>query len=238
MGRSAAARAAAQSFDRTAAGYDRMGDLNAGDGIGRWVEHALPPTGGRALDLGCGTGRHAVLLAGRFSHVDAVDLSRPMIELARAKRPRPNITYRQANLLDTAGAGQYDLVLSVMTLHHVPDLRAALAHVSDLLAPGGRLVLVDAYPAGSALQRLVPLRPRLHAGAVMRLGTNLARHGPATAWEIYRLSTRREWLDHRVTDRFFTPALLDQCRAALLPGSTTERLGGTITGLTWDCPAP
>ena len=201
MGFSAAARSAAQSFDRTAVGYDRLGELGENDAITNWLVTVLPPAGGRALDLGCGTGRHAVLLAGRFTHVDAIDLSRPMIEIARAKRSRPNVAYRQADLLEAAGSGEYDLVLSVMTLHHVPDLQAALAHIKGLLAPGGRIVLADLYPAQSTLHpsrrilhRLVPLRLRLHAMAVLRLGINLARRGPATAWEIYRLHTRRQWL--------------------------------------------
>ncbi len=243
MGLSAAARSAAQSFDRTAADYDRLGDLGENDSIGSWLISVLPRAGGRALDLGCGTGRHAVLLAARFTHVDAVDLSLPMIEIARAKRSRPNVTYQQADLLDTTGAGEYDLVLSVMTLHHVPDLRAALAHVKGLLAPGGRLVLVDPYPAESAphlsrrsLHRLIPLRPRLHAMAVLRLLANLARRGPAIAWEIYRLQTRRQWLDHRVSDRFFSREELQRCRAVLFPGGQLESLGGTVIGLTWDSP--
>ena len=241
MGISAAARTAAQSFDRTAADYDRLGELNDNDSIRSWLVTALRPAGWRALDLGCGTGRDAVLLAGRFAHVDAVDLSRPMIEIARAKRSRPNVAYRQADLLAVTGSGQYDLVLSVMTLHHVPDLRAALAQIKQLLAPGGRLVLVDPYPQESALrparrmlQRLVPLRPRLRAMAVLRFGVNLGGRGPATAWEIYRLSTRRQWLDHRVSDRFFSREELDQCCAALFPGGRLERLGGTVVGLTWD----
>ena len=101
-------------------------------------------------------------------------------------------------------------------------------------------MLVDPYSAESALHparrvlhRLVPLRPRLHAGAMLRFRANLARHGPATAWEIYRLSTRREWLDHRVSDRFFSREELDQCCADLFPGCQLERLGGTVIGLTW-----
>ena len=234
MGRNPTARLAAQSFDRTAADYDRLGDLNEGDGCTNWLVSVLPPAGGRALDLGCGTGRHAVLLAERFTHVDAIDLSLPMIEIARAKRSRPNITYQQADLLTTTGSREYDLVLSVMTLHHVPDLHVALTLSKELLAPGGRIVVVDPYPAVSVLQRLVPLRPRLHAGAVLRLGTNLVRRGPATAWEIYRLSTRRHWLDHRVSDRFFGPDELERCCATLFPGCATERLGGSVVGLIWD----
>ena len=243
MGLSAAARSAAQSFDRTAADYDRLGDLGGNDSIRNWLVSVLPSAGGRALDLGCGAGRHAVLLAERFAHVDAVDLSLPMIEIARAKRSRPNIAYRQADLLEATGSGEYDLVLSVMTLHHVPDLRAALAHIKGLLAPGGRIALVDPYPAQAALHpsrrilhRLVPLRPRLHAMAVLRLGANLVRRGPATSWEIYRLHTRREWLDHLVSDRFVSREELQRCCATLLPGCQLERLGGTVVGLTWDSP--
>ena len=239
MGLSVAARSAAQSFDRIAADYDRLGDFSGNDGS--WLVNVLPAAGGRALDLGCGTGRHAVLLAERFAHVDAVDLSLPMIEIARAKRSRPNVAYQQADLLEVTGSGEYDLVLSVMTLHHMPDLRAALARIKGLLAPGGRIVLVDSHPAESALHpawrilyRLVPLRPRLHVGAVLRFRANLARRGPATAWEIYRLQTRRAWLDHRVSDRFFSREELDQCCATLFPGCQMERLGGTIVGLTWD----
>jgi SAM-dependent methyltransferase len=245
MGLSPAARLEAQSFDRTAADYDRLGDLSENDSITSWLVSVFPPGGERALDLGCGAGRHAVLLAERFTHVDAIDLSLPMIGIARAKRSRPNITYQQADLLEITGSGEYDLVLSVMTLHHVPDLTVALAHIKELLAPGGRIVVVDPYPAESArhlsrriLQRLVPLRPRLHAGAVLRFGRNLVRCGPATAWEIYRLSTRKEWLDHRVSDRFFSPEQLEECTATLLPGCQLKRLGGSVVGLTWDSVLP
>jgi SAM-dependent methyltransferase len=241
MGRSPAARVAAQSFDRTAADYDRMGDLAENESIRSWLVSVLPAAGARALDLGCGAGRDAVLLAERFAHVDAIDLSLPMIEIARAKRSRPNIAYQQADLLETTGSGEYDLVLSLMTLHHLPDLQAALAHIKGLLAPGGRIVVVDPYPTESAphpvrrlLQRLVPLRPRLHGVAVLRLAANLVQRGPAIAWEIYRLHTRREWLDHRVTDRFSSREELVRCCAALFPGCQLEPLGGAVVGLSWE----
>jgi SAM-dependent methyltransferase len=189
-----------------------------------------------------------VLLAARFGHVDAIDLSGPMIERARARRPRPNITYRQADLHDVDGAGRYDFILSVLTLHHVPDLHAALSHIATLLAPGGRAVLVDIYPPESALQsaqpalrrmlhRVVPLRSRLHGLAVQNFSTDLVRRGPVTAWEICRLSTRPEWLDHRVTDRFFSREELERSGQALFPGCRLDILGGPgAIGLIWDAP--
>jgi hypothetical protein len=69
------------------------------------------------------------------------------------------------------------------------------------LAPGGRLAVVDIYPAESmlrpprrikgAIRRVLPLRPRLHTMAICRLAVNLIRRGPVTAWQIYRLQTHR-----------------------------------------------
>jgi len=247
MRRAAAARAEAQSFDRVAADYDRLGELEPNRRVDRWLTGLLTAGGGRALDLGCGTGRHAVLLAERFDHVDAIDLSGPMIELAKRRRARPNISYRQADLHDVHADGRYDLVLSALTLHHVPDLHAALRQVKSLLAPGGRMIVVDVYQSDPALapwrtlrravHRAVPLRPRLHGLAVRTFGTHLVRRGPATAREVYRLSTRRAWLDHRVTDRFFSRADLERSCEALFPGYRLEILGGPRgIGLLWDAP--
>jgi ubiquinone/menaquinone biosynthesis C-methylase UbiE len=240
-------RAEAQSFDRVAQDYHRMGELNENPWIDPWLERQLPPSGLRALDLGCGTGKQAVLLAGRFDHVDAVDVSGAMIELARARRPRPNITYRQADLHEADGAGSYDLVFSAMTLHHVPDLHAALTHIRSLIAPNGRAVLADLYvPSSRApewvvrrmVDRILPQRPRLYAVAAWLLASSLARRSSlAEAWEVYRLRTRREWLDHLVSDRFFTRAELERSCQAVFPGCRFDILRNErFIGLVWDCP--
>lgn len=244
MRQTAEAVAEAQSFDRVAADLDRLAELNRDrdDLIGDWLEDVLPAAGRCAIDLGCGPGRQAVLLGGRFEQVDAIDLSGPMIELARARRPRPNITYLHGDLQHAGQAGHYDLVLCVRTLHHVPDLRTALGHLKTLVAPGGRLVVVDSYDIGPDLRwprrmlhRLVPLRSRLHGMAGLGLAANLARRGPGTAWQIYRLTTRRAWLDHRVSDRFFSRDELVRCCGELFPGCRLDVLGGPRgLGLVWD----
>lgn len=234
-------RAEAQSFDRVAADYDRLGEL-AWDknSIGHWLSGVMPVSGRRALDLGCGAGRQSVALAGRFGEVDAIDLSVAMIELARSRRSRPNITYRQADLLDAGGAGRYDFILSVMTLHHVPDLAAALRHIKTLLAPGGRVVLVDAVITRSAAPRrwlgAVPLRWRLHGLAICQFGLGLVRRGPVIAWEVYRLSTGA-WLDHRVSDRFVNREEFEQACRAVFPACEVLDLGGrTRSAMIWDAP--
>jgi SAM-dependent methyltransferase len=91
----------AQSFVRLAEDNDRLGDLG-NDPFGDWLPSVLPVPRGRALDLGCGAGRHAVLLADWFDQVDAVHLSGPMIRLARRKRPRQNVCYLESGNLDAS----------------------------------------------------------------------------------------------------------------------------------------
>jgi ubiquinone/menaquinone biosynthesis C-methylase UbiE len=235
-------RAEAQSFDGVAEDYERLAELAGLDRSDAWLSGFLPVAGGRALDLGCGAGRYSVTLAERFEQVDAIDLSGSMIKLARDRRPRPNITYREADLHEIDGAGRYDLVLSVLTLHHVPDLQVALAHIRALVAPGGRAVLMDMYPADRVafprrlLRSLVPLRWRLHGLAVQRFMLNCPRRGPAAAWEIYRLSTGA-WLDHRVSDRFFSPEQLDTICRSVFPGYERHILGGAgAVAVVWDAP--
>jgi hypothetical protein len=49
MRRAANTLAEAQSFDRIAAAYDRLGDLNLNELVGSWLESLLPAADGRAL---------------------------------------------------------------------------------------------------------------------------------------------------------------------------------------------
>jgi ubiquinone/menaquinone biosynthesis C-methylase UbiE len=76
-------------------------------------------SGETAIDLGCGTGNVAAMLAKRYATVRAIDISQPMVDLARRKYPNPRISFEQGDV--TAVTGQYDLVVSIMVLHHVPD---------------------------------------------------------------------------------------------------------------------
>jgi trans-aconitate methyltransferase len=95
----------------------------------------------RVLDVGCGIGGFASRLAQRSDQVDAVDRSEPMI--AEAKRRTPsNVNCVQADvLIDTLPATNYDAIVSITALHHMP-LEAALPLLADALRPGGVLAAV------------------------------------------------------------------------------------------------
>jgi SAM-dependent methyltransferase len=134
MGRQAT-RADPQSFDHLAVDYDRYASLEP-PVILEWLLAQLPGRGRRALDAGCGSGRHALALADRFDEVVGIDISQPLIDLARQQRPHLRVHYQVGDLLAITNPGRFDLVLSSTTLHHLPDLEVALHHLRGLAANG------------------------------------------------------------------------------------------------------
>ncbi|MFD8564511.1 class I SAM-dependent methyltransferase [Streptosporangium canum] len=103
--------------------------------------------GGRALELGCGSGYGIRLILDKFgaARVDATDLDPAMIDLARshlrAYGDRVRLAVGSATDLRKAiGAeeGGYDAVFDFGIIHHIVDWRAALAGTARVLRPGGR----------------------------------------------------------------------------------------------------
>jgi SAM-dependent methyltransferase len=223
-----------RSFDDIVEHFDRFAEL-VGAPLDAWLASMVPEGGGeRAVDLGCGTGRHATLLAPHYRQVLAVDISVPMLKLAEARRSLPNITYQHRDLrevrADTDGA--FDLVVSAYALHHLEDLDRALWRIRELVAPGGRVVLVDNVAPTPAVPR------RWFIGeAVRTLGSDLVRHRrpPAEAWELFRLNTDPAWLDHLTTDRFLDPTQFTQRYSAVFPGPTFTDLYRS-RAMCWDNP--
>jgi SAM-dependent methyltransferase len=100
---------------------------------------------GRALDLACGEGRHAVWLAERGWQVTAVDFSEVAIAKgrARAARERVDVDFRCSDLLDfEPEPGAFDLVLVLFLQLPGNERRLVLSRAAGALAPGGTLLLV------------------------------------------------------------------------------------------------
>jgi ubiquinone/menaquinone biosynthesis C-methylase UbiE len=228
-------RQPAQSFDAFAETYDRLASLSAGF-VRSYIESVLPEAGRRAADLGCGTGLHASILATRFEEVLAVDISSPMLEIARARRARPNIRYELRDLRDVSPErdGRFDVVFSASTLHHVPDLDDALKRIRGLLAPGGRVVLLDNVSSTPAVPRWWFRREALRRF----VGDLLGRRRPLReAIEVLRLQTHPAWLDHVTTDRFLSPSEFRHRYGGIFPGGQFADLYRTCV-LTWQAEVP
>ena len=210
------APSSAEPFDAFAPGFDRFAELVGGP-LTAYLESVFQ-RGERAVDLGCGSGHHAALLAARYRQVLAVDLSQAMLRIARARRGLPGITYQQRDLRSVRADtdGTFDLVFSAYALHHLDDLEQALWGIRELAAPGGRVVLVDNVAPRPAVPRrwFVGQAVRILAGDLLG-----RRRPPGEAWELFRLNTHPLWLDHLVADRFLSPAELARRYSQVFPGA-------------------
>jgi ubiquinone/menaquinone biosynthesis C-methylase UbiE len=99
-----------------------------------------------ALDVGCGTGFLALLLAEIGNRVVGVDAANQMLAQARAKAAAAGLTvnFRSGDVERLAlGDASFDLVVERHVIWTLPDPAVALAEWSRVLRPGGRLILVE-----------------------------------------------------------------------------------------------
>ena len=96
------------------------------------------------LEIGCGTGSTALLIAPHVTHITATDLSPGMIEIANEKlvgESIGNVTFKVAEVLDhSSDDASYDAVLAHNLLHLLPELDSALEYISSLVKPGGLFI--------------------------------------------------------------------------------------------------
>jgi len=106
----------------------------------------LPLNCDRVLEIGCGTGTFARVLAARAQHVLAIDLSPEMIRLARERSTGiSNLEFHLGDILDMALAAEsFDCIASIATLHHLP-YREMLLKMKPALKPGGVLLVLDLF---------------------------------------------------------------------------------------------
>ena len=103
-----------------------------------------------ALDVGAGTGRHALGLARRGIAVEAVDQSPEMLFMAEqtAEREGLAIHFRRADLETglPCGDDEHDFLICALTLCHVSDLGGVVEEFYRVLRPGGFALITDIHP--------------------------------------------------------------------------------------------
>lgn len=122
-----------------------------------WIMRRLPARSERVLDVGCGAGDLARLLATRAARVHGIDTDERIIGAARELTP-PDlpVTFSVADALSYDEGAPYDVITCVAALHHLP-LTRALTHFREQLAPGGTLLIVGVAEEDTRVQQLLGL---------------------------------------------------------------------------------
>jgi ArsR family transcriptional regulator len=145
------ASAAEEYFNAHAAEWDAMRSLHVAESeVEAAIRAALAGRKiGRLVDIGTGTGRMIELFGAQAESAIGVDRSPEMLRLARAKltAAKSPADLRQGDMytlpLPSACA---DVVILHQVLHYAQQPNAAIAEAARLLAPGGRLLVVDFGP--------------------------------------------------------------------------------------------
>jgi 2-polyprenyl-3-methyl-5-hydroxy-6-metoxy-1,4-benzoquinol methylase len=138
-----------RNFDTAAKTWDENpGRVKMAHDVARAIRAAVPLRPDMdVLDFGCGTGLLTLQLQPSVRSITGVDSSQGMIDILSAKirdQGLKNVTARHVDL-DKGGVldGQYDLVVSSMTLHHVSEIQPLIDRFAAVLKPHGILAIAD-----------------------------------------------------------------------------------------------
>lgn len=156
--------AATAFWDRIAPKYaaSPVSDAAAYEATLAHTRALLSPTD-RVLEIGCGTGSTALVLAPHVGDYVATDLSSAMLDIAREKAwdaGQRNLSFQRAAAdRGVLPEGPFDAILAFSILHLLDDLDRGLAECHARLRPGGRLISKTPCIAG----RMALLRPVIAA---------------------------------------------------------------------------
>lgn len=138
----------------------------------KWLAEAAALTGSeRVLDVATGGGHAAFALAPHAAEVVALDLTRPMLDVAQQEalaRGLTNIHYLEGNAQAMPCEDEsFDVVACRHAPHHFPNIRQAVREWSRVLKPGGKLLLIDSISpeeleADTLLHEIETLRDPSH----------------------------------------------------------------------------
>jgi 2-polyprenyl-3-methyl-5-hydroxy-6-metoxy-1,4-benzoquinol methylase len=141
-----------RDFDKEAAQWDENpGRIKLASDVSDAIILNVPLNSSmRAMDFGCGTGLLTLRIAPLLASVTGVDSSHGMLDVLRTKISKQKIKNVTESLvdLDNGGVltGNYDLIVSSMTFHHIEKLAPLLKQFHECLVPEGYIAIADLDP--------------------------------------------------------------------------------------------
>ena len=168
-----------------------------------------------ALEIGCGTGAFARLLAKYSKRVVALDLSAEMIRVARSRSSEfYNLEFLLADAMTWSfPQSRFDFICSIATLHHLQQ-RELFVKMRNALKPGGVLVVLDLVESDSLVERMLDVFG-LGVSGSLRLIHNGRLKPPR--------EVRKAWEQHGKHDHYSTLGQMRALADEILPGASVRR---------------
>jgi SAM-dependent methyltransferase len=175
----------------------------------------LPSRCESILDLGCGTGELSRLLAKRADRVVAIDLSPNSIAIAKGRsQQHTNIDFQVADILRWEfPVNQFDAIVSISTLHHLP-LEVLLPRLQAALKPGGKLLILDLLQYEN-LQDTLSNAIAVPLNWIFQIVKN--RHIKPSPETVAAMK------EHQRTDEYLTRSQVQRIYTKLLPGAKARK---------------
>lgn len=168
-------------LEQTPAKYDRgmqlvtLGQISAikHEMSSSWVE-----PGHVVLEIGCGTGSLAAFMTARGASVTGIDVSEPMLAVAREAAPDATLYHMTATEIDRLPEASFDRIVSTLVFSELSEdeLDFVLRASAKLLKPGGLLVVADEVRPAGLGPRLLASLVRLPLAAVTFVLTQTTTH--------------------------------------------------------------
>ncbi|WP_293712212.1 class I SAM-dependent methyltransferase [uncultured Parabacteroides sp.] len=105
------------------------------------LEHTTLHKGLKILDVGCGTGiLEQYLLTYSPTHITGIDISPRMIDQASSKYAVNTVDFRSMDIMDLKDE-RFDFIIAYSVFPHFEQPEKLIAHLAELLTPGGELVI-------------------------------------------------------------------------------------------------
>jgi len=227
-------RAVQRQFGQRAGAYARSASHRRDADLELLIAHLQAAPSDRALDVATGTGFTAFALRPHVRSVVGADLTRGMLEEARRLAPSGegfSWVVGDAEALPFAD-GTFSIVTCRRAPHHFPHVEASVNEMVRVLAPGGRLGIVDQVPPEEApgydlMEALEVLRDSSHVQALRpsRWRTLLeeCRVALTFAEQVESRQTMEAWLELAGADDARRRAIAAMLRGA--PPQALEQIG-------------
>jgi 2-polyprenyl-3-methyl-5-hydroxy-6-metoxy-1,4-benzoquinol methylase len=135
--------------------------------------------GGRALDVGCGSGRVCLALATAFPHAEVIGIDPHAESIRRAKEASAEMNFFVKTTAEMPRGEGFDLITLCDALHDLAEPKKTLEEIRALLKPGGTLFIVEPKAADRLEDNRNPVAATFYGFSVFHCMTqSLARGGP------------------------------------------------------------